>query len=174
MPSAKYLKVKERLVLILCIKNSNKEVIPCLYYYQQARRCLIDLKKSSRYSKYIYSKRSYNLLGLRTVFIIQRQVCRFFIGLIPKRTVVVDPPQTPCFPALKLDFASFKQVVDPSLFPKSLPNFDPLDLFQAVFLSLRTSRGSPLYSVSSLLVPIYYLSRYILSILLGILSNLLQ
>jgi hypothetical protein len=33
MPSTKYLKVKERLVLVLYIENSNKEVIPCLYYY---------------------------------------------------------------------------------------------------------------------------------------------
>ncbi len=140
MPSTKYLKVKERLALTLHIKNSNKEAIPCSYYCRQARRCLIDLKESSRCSKYVYSKRSYNSLGLRTVSIIQRRVCRFFIGPIPKRTVVVDPPQTPCFPALKLDFASFKQAVDPFLFPKGLPNFDPLDPFQAVFLPLRTSR----------------------------------
>ncbi len=33
MPSTKYLKVKERLVLTLYIKNLNKEVNPCLYYY---------------------------------------------------------------------------------------------------------------------------------------------
>ncbi len=33
MPSTKYLKVKERLVLMLYIKNSNKEVNPCSYYY---------------------------------------------------------------------------------------------------------------------------------------------
>ncbi len=33
MPSAKYLKVKERLALILYIKNLNKEANPCLYYY---------------------------------------------------------------------------------------------------------------------------------------------
>jgi hypothetical protein len=33
MPSTKHLKVKECLVLTLRIKNSNKEVIPCLYYY---------------------------------------------------------------------------------------------------------------------------------------------
>ncbi len=174
MPFAKYLKVKERLVLTLYIKNSNKEVISCLYYYQQACRCLIDLKESSQYSKYVYSKRLYDLLGLRTIPIIQRRVYRFFIGPMPKRTAVVDPPQTPCFPAFKLDFASFKQAVNPSLLPKSLSDFDSLDPFQAVFLSLRTSGGSPLYSVSSLLVPIYYLFRCILSILLGILSNLLQ
>jgi hypothetical protein len=47
MPSAKYLKVKERLALILRIKNSNKEVIPYSYYYRQARYYLIDLKESS-------------------------------------------------------------------------------------------------------------------------------
>jgi hypothetical protein len=33
MPSAKYLKVKERLALVLRIENSNKEANPCLYYY---------------------------------------------------------------------------------------------------------------------------------------------
>ncbi len=33
MPSTKHLKVKERLALILRIKNSNKEANPCLYYY---------------------------------------------------------------------------------------------------------------------------------------------
>jgi hypothetical protein len=32
MPSTKYLKVKERLVLILRIKNSNKEANSYLYY----------------------------------------------------------------------------------------------------------------------------------------------
>ncbi len=34
MPSTKYLKVKEYLALTLYIKNSNKEVNPCLYYYR--------------------------------------------------------------------------------------------------------------------------------------------
>jgi hypothetical protein len=33
MPSAKYLKVKERLALTLYIENLNKEANPCLYYY---------------------------------------------------------------------------------------------------------------------------------------------
>jgi hypothetical protein len=33
MSSTKYLKVKERLVLILYIKILNKEANPCLYYY---------------------------------------------------------------------------------------------------------------------------------------------
>jgi hypothetical protein len=33
MPSTKHLKVKERLVLTLRIKNSNKKANPCLYYY---------------------------------------------------------------------------------------------------------------------------------------------
>jgi hypothetical protein len=70
MPSAKHLKVKERLALVLRIKNSNKEVIPCLYYRRQARYCLIDLKKSSRYSEYVRSKYLYNSSGLRTVSII--------------------------------------------------------------------------------------------------------
>ncbi len=31
MPSTKYLKVKERLILVLYIKNLNKEANPCLY-----------------------------------------------------------------------------------------------------------------------------------------------
>jgi hypothetical protein len=33
MPSTKYLKVKERLILMLRIKNLNKEVNPYSYYY---------------------------------------------------------------------------------------------------------------------------------------------
>jgi hypothetical protein len=48
---------------------------------------------------------------------------------MPRRIVVVDPPYTPCFPAFKLDFASFKQAINPFLFPKSLPNFNLLDPF---------------------------------------------
>jgi hypothetical protein len=47
MPSTKHLKVKEYIALMLRIKNSNKEVIPCLYYCRQARYYLIDLKESS-------------------------------------------------------------------------------------------------------------------------------
>ncbi len=91
MPSAKHLKVKERLALALYIKNSNKEANPYLYCCQQARRYLIDPKESSRYSKYVYSKYLYNSSGLKTVSIIQRQVCRFFIGPMPKKTIVVNP-----------------------------------------------------------------------------------
>ncbi len=33
MPSTKHLKVKERLVLVLYIKNSNKKANPYSYYY---------------------------------------------------------------------------------------------------------------------------------------------
>ncbi len=67
MPSAKHLKVKERLTLALRIENLNKEANPCLYYRRQVRRCLIDLKESSRYSEYVYLKCSCNSLGLKTV-----------------------------------------------------------------------------------------------------------
>ncbi len=70
MPSTKHLKVKERLVLALCIKNSNKEANPCSYYRRQACRYLIDLEESSYYSKYICSKYLYNSSGLKTVSII--------------------------------------------------------------------------------------------------------
>ncbi len=70
MPFTKHLKVKERLVLVLRIKNSNKEANPCSYYCRQARHYLIDLKKLSYYSKYVYLKCLYNLLGLKTVSII--------------------------------------------------------------------------------------------------------
>jgi hypothetical protein len=129
MPSAKHLKAKERIALTLRIENSNKEVIPCSYCRRQARRCLIDLKESSRCSEYVRSKYLYNSSGLRTVSIIQGRVCCFFISPMPKRTAVIDPPQAPCFPAFELDFASFEQAVDPSLFPKGLPNFDPSDPF---------------------------------------------
>ncbi len=92
MPSTKHLKVKERLVLALHIKNSNKEANPCSYYHQQARRCLIDPKESSCYSKYVFSKYLYNSSGLKTVSIIRRRVYCFFISPMPKRTAVVDPP----------------------------------------------------------------------------------
>ncbi len=48
---------------------------------------------------------------------------------MPRRTLVVNPPYTPYFPTLKLDFAFFKQAINPSLFPEGLPNFDSLDPF---------------------------------------------
>jgi hypothetical protein len=46
-----------------------------------------------------------------------------------RRTIVANPPYTPYLPAFELDFASFRQVINPSLFPKSLPNFDLLNPF---------------------------------------------
>jgi hypothetical protein len=67
MPSTKHLKVKERLVLVLHIKNSNKEANPYLYYRRQVRYYLIDLKESSRYSKYVCLKCLYNSSGLKIV-----------------------------------------------------------------------------------------------------------
>jgi hypothetical protein len=70
MSSTKHLKVKERLILALHIKNLNKEANPCLHYYRQVRRYLIDLKESSRYSKYVCLKRSYNSSSLKTIPII--------------------------------------------------------------------------------------------------------
>jgi hypothetical protein len=48
---------------------------------------------------------------------------------MPKKTIVANPSYIPYFPAFKLDFASFKQVINPFLFPKGFPNFDPLDSF---------------------------------------------
>ncbi len=48
---------------------------------------------------------------------------------MPRRTIVVNSPYAPYLPAFKLDFVSFKQVINPLLFPKGLPNFDFLDLF---------------------------------------------
>ncbi len=48
---------------------------------------------------------------------------------MPRRTIVADPPYIPCLPTFKLDFASFKQAINPSLFPNSFPNFDFLDPF---------------------------------------------
>ncbi len=164
MPSAKHLKVKERLILALRIKSSNKEANPCSYYYQQVRRYLIDLKESSRYSKYVYLKRSYNSSGLKAIPVMQKQVCRFFISLMPQRALVVDPPYTPYFPAFKLDLAFFKQTINPFFFSRGLPNFDPSNPFQAVFLFLRTSRVLSSYSIGFPLVPIYYLLCYTLSI----------
>jgi hypothetical protein len=83
MPSTKYLKAKERLTLALYIENLNKEANPCLYYRRQVRRYLIDLKESSCYSEYIYSKRSCNSSSLKTTPIILKRVCCFFIGPMP-------------------------------------------------------------------------------------------
>ncbi len=48
---------------------------------------------------------------------------------MPRRTIIVDPPYIPCLPAFKLDFASFKQAINPLLFPKRIPDFDSLDPF---------------------------------------------
>ncbi len=48
---------------------------------------------------------------------------------MPRRVLVVDPPYTPCFPAFELDVTFFKQAVNPFLFPRGLPNFNPLDPF---------------------------------------------
>ncbi len=48
---------------------------------------------------------------------------------MPRRTIVVDPPYIPYFPAFELDFASFKQAINPSLFPNNFPNFNSLDSF---------------------------------------------
>jgi hypothetical protein len=70
MPSTKYLKTKERLTLVLRIKNSYKEASPYSYYCRQARYYLINLKESSYYSKYVYLKRAYNSSGLKTALII--------------------------------------------------------------------------------------------------------
>jgi hypothetical protein len=83
MPSTKHLKVKERLILALRIENLNKEANPCSYYRKQVRRYLIDPKESSRYSKYVYLKRSYNSSRLKTVPVTRKQVCRFFISPMP-------------------------------------------------------------------------------------------
>ncbi len=70
MSSTKHLKVKERLILALYIKNSNKEANPCLYYRRQARYYLINLKKSSRYFKYVYLKYLCNSSSLKTISVI--------------------------------------------------------------------------------------------------------
>ncbi len=83
MPFTKYLKVKEYLILVLRIKNLNKEASPCLYYYRQVRYYLIDLKESSYYSKYICLKRSCNSSSLKTTLIILKQVYCFFISPMP-------------------------------------------------------------------------------------------
>jgi hypothetical protein len=70
MPFTKYLKVKERLILMLRIKMLNKEANPYSYYRRQVCRYLIDLKESTYYSKYVYLKRSYNSSSLRTAPVI--------------------------------------------------------------------------------------------------------
>jgi hypothetical protein len=48
---------------------------------------------------------------------------------MPRRTLVTDPPYIPCLSVFKLDFASFKQAINPFLFLNNFPDFDPLDPF---------------------------------------------
>ncbi len=79
MPRVTHIKKKERLALALRIKISNKEAKPCSYCLRLSRRCLLDCSKSSRCSKYVYSRISCNSKGPKAP-IVRKQVCRFFIG----------------------------------------------------------------------------------------------
>ncbi len=128
MPSTIHKKVKERIVLVLRIKKLNKEAEPCSRYRRNSRRCLVDLKESSKYSEYICSKRSYDSRGLKKTPIVLKQVCYFFISLIRRKTLFLKP-DAPCLLAFKLDFATFSNALD---FVRKLPEllfFDLNNLF---------------------------------------------
>jgi hypothetical protein len=124
MPSAVYKKTKERIVLALRIKRSNKEAELCSRCRRNSRRCLVDSKESPRCSKYICSKRAYNSLGLKILCSATKQVCRFFISLIRRKTLLLKP-NAPCLPAFELDFATFSNALNSV---GELPEPPPFDL----------------------------------------------
>jgi hypothetical protein len=111
MPSATYKKVKERIALVIRIKNSNKEAEPCSRCRRNSRQCLVDLRKSSRYSEYVCSKRLCDSRGPKKLPVILKRVCRFFISPI-RRKAPPPKPVAPCLPAFKLDFATFSNALD--------------------------------------------------------------
>ncbi len=124
MPSAAHKKIKERIVLVLRIKKSNKEAELCSRYRRNSRQYLVDSKESPKYSKYIYSKRSCDSRGSKKILIIPKQVCCFFISPIRRKTLLLKP-DAPCLLAFKLDFAAFSNALD---FVKELPELPLFDL----------------------------------------------
>jgi hypothetical protein len=124
MPSAVYKKAKERIALVLRIKNLNKEAELCSCYRRNSCRCLVDSKESPRYSEYVCSKYSYDSQRPKKIPIVLKQVCRFFISLIRRKA---PPPKldVPCLLAFKLDFAAFSNALD---FVRKLPELPLFDL----------------------------------------------
>ncbi len=123
MPSVIHKKVKERISLIIRIKNSNKEAELCSYYRRNSCRYLVNLKESSKYSKYICSKRSCDSQGPKKTPIVLKQVCRFFISPMCQKALLLKP-DAPCFPTFKLDFAAFSNALDSVKELPELPLFD--------------------------------------------------
>ncbi len=123
MPFAAHKKVKERIALAMRIEISNKEAEPCSRCRRNSRRCLLDLKESSRCSEYIRSKRLYDSRGLKKPPVILKRVCRFFISPMRRKT---SPPKldVPCLLAFELDFAAFGDALDSVGELPELPFFD--------------------------------------------------
>ncbi len=94
MSSAIYKKAKERIALTLRIKKLNKEAELCSCYRLNSRRCLVDLKESPRYSEYIRSKRACDLSSPKLVYLVIKQVCRFFISLIRRKIPLIKSPSS--------------------------------------------------------------------------------
>ncbi len=124
MPSAAHKKIKERIVLVIRIEILNKEAEPCSCCRRNSRRCLVDLKESSRYSEYVYSKRLCDSRGPKKLPVILKRVCRFFISPIRRKAPPLKPV-APCLPAFKLDFAAFSNALDSV---EELPELSPFDL----------------------------------------------
>ncbi len=94
IPSAIYKKAKERIALTLRIKKLNKEAELYSRYRLNSRRCLVDLKESSRYSEYIRSKRVCDLSSPKLVYLVIKRVCRFFISLIRRNIPLIKSPSS--------------------------------------------------------------------------------
>ncbi len=123
MPSALHKKVKERIVLVIRIKILNKEAELCSRYRRNSRQYLVDLKESSRYSEYVYSKHLCDSRGPKKLPVILKRVCRFFISPI-RRKALPPEPVAPCLPAFELDFATFSNALDSVKELPELPLFN--------------------------------------------------
>ncbi len=124
MPSTTHKKVKERIALVIRIKNLNKEAELYSYCRRNSRQCLVDLKESSKYSEYVCSKRLCDSRGSKKLPVILKRVCYFFISPI-RRKAPLPKPVAPCLPAFELDFAAFSNALDSV---RELPELPPFDL----------------------------------------------
>ncbi len=131
MPSVTHKKVKERIALVLRIKNLNKEAEPCSRCRRNSCRCLINLKESPRCSEYVCSKRVCDSSSLKVLCPFVKRVCYFFIGPIRRKVLskpVVESPLT-WFPAFELDFVALGISLGFTKELSNLPLFDLANLF---------------------------------------------
>ena len=137
MPSVAHIKRKERLALAMRIEAANRLAQTCSYCRKQSRKCLLELKESSRCSECVRSKRSCDTAGYPELRPPPKMVCRFFCG--PRRKRVSTPvalpsldPLTTWLPAFDFSLAE-EPVVDPSSDVPALVDFflDPSDPFWA-------------------------------------------